>query len=368
MKRIIYFTIALLLSTLLLWYFYSKQNVNDRKVIGVICDQTGLIAEYGNWVRKGTEIALESINKTDHEFEILFEDGQTNPQKALNALEKLKSIEKIELIVVGCNSSSIMSMAPKIDSTKNLLLSTVASSPNMKTAGENVFSNRVLGIQEVESIVKNLQTLDIKSIAIVAHNNEAGMPYILAFKEASKYYNAKIVSQVLLDPNSNDFHTEIIKLKALQPDAVLLVTPSEQSINFIKQAGSVQFSPKWLGISSMKTDDFIKNGGILVNGMILASESIDESSKEYIEFRNKYIEKYKESPTIYSANGYDAIMVLYQLIKKYGNNITDIKKALKTEQFKTLSGTISFDSDGMIINKKVDLFTIRNNRFVNITE
>ena len=337
----------------------AKQEIG----IGVICDLTGVIAEYGTWVQNGVIIASEIINENDPFINFYFEDGQSNVNKALGAFERFSSINNIHLIICGCNSSSIMSLSPKADSTKTILFSTIASSPNMKETGEFVFSDRVLGTEETECVANNLEQLGIKSIAIIAHNNEAGMPYIDAFSNASKGKDINIVSKILVEPTSKDFRTELIKLKSLNPDAVLLVTPVEQTLNFIKQAKDISFTSKWLGISTLKTDGFIKNGGNLVENVIIASESV-EYTRSFIDFQIRYQRRFNEKPTVYAVNGYEAAMIFYALIKKYGNNVSEIQKALYSEEFQTLFGKVFYDKNGIIQNKKVDLYEIRKGEFV----
>ena len=100
--------------------------------------------------------------------------------------------------------------------------------------------------------------------------------------------------------------------------------------------------------------------------MIIASESVDEDNLMFSKFNENYQKRFKESPTIYSVNGYDATMILYSLLKKYGNDVSAVQTALYTEEFESLSGTISFDENGMIKNKTVYLFRIEDGSFVKV--
>lgn len=365
-KKILLLSVFFIVVIAVSFFLIHKARVRERPSIGVICDLTGAVAEYGKWVQDGITLALDEIAKEDPSFRIHFEDGQTSMEKALNAFERFTSIDNIHLMIGGCNSSSIMSLAPKANATKTLLFSTIASSPNMTQAGDFVFSNRVLGIMEVEAIVKRLNEFGIKTVSVVAHNNEAGMPYIEAFNKAVQNEGITVVSEVLVDPNSNDFRTELIKLKSLRPDAVFLVTPVDQTLNFLKQSKTIDFSTKWLGISTLKTDYFIKNGGDLVEDVIIASEGVDDENLMFSCFQEKYQMRFGESPTIYSVNGYDATMILFTLTKKYGQDVLAIQKALYSDQFDTLSGKISFDENGIIENKTVNLFRISNGAFVKV--
>ena len=256
-KKYLLLSLLFIVVLIISFFLIHKGRVRERPTIGVICDLTGAVAEYGKWVQNGVVLAFDEIAESDPSFIIKFEDGQTSMEKALSAFERFTSIDNIHMIIGGCNSSSIMSLSPKANATKTLLFSTIASSPNMVQTGDYVFSNRVLGIMEVEAVVKRLKEFGVNTVAVVAHNNEAGMPYIDAFNKAIEKEDVTVVSEVLVEPNSMDFRTDLIKLKSLHPDAVFLVTPVEQTLNFLKQAKGINFSSKWLGISTLKTDYFI---------------------------------------------------------------------------------------------------------------
>lgn len=341
----------------------SIRDTQKNAAIGVICDLNGVNKEYGKWVRNGVSIAVEAIKESDPGFAVYIEDGQTDKLKTGSAYDRLTSLYGVRMIVCGCYSPGIMALDKKADSTQVLLMSTVASSPSMAETGKYLFSNRVLGKQEVECLADHLEDFNIRTVAIVAPNNEAGIPYVDAFMSIINEKDVKVLAKVFVDQKGMDFRTELIKLKGLNPDAVILITPEQQSLNLVKQARGIDFSTKWFGISAVRTPNFIKNGGRLVEGMVVASECADEGTPQYSVFKEKYCRSFNEQPTFYAENGYDAVMLFYNLSKKYGNDVKTAQHALYTESFLMLSGEVSFDTNGMILHKEVGLYVIKDGQF-----
>ena len=66
---------------------------------------------------------------------------------------------------------------------------------------------------------------------------------------------------------------------------------------------------------------------------------------------------------MYSANSYDALKILANIINKSGYNADKIKHALyKTKNYPGVSGLTTFDNNGDVI-KPVIIKTVRNGKF-----
>ncbi|MCX6249617.1 MAG: penicillin-binding protein activator [Bacteroidetes bacterium] len=340
---------------------FEKKNVQ----IGLIADLSGTMATYGKWVKEGAELAVAEINSNStQKIDLSFEDSKSDPKSALSALEKLYNINKIRMIVAGNSSSCVMAMAPVVNDKKILLFSTLASSPNITNAGEYVFRNRISGTFESQSMAIEASKLGMKSIAILATNNDAGIPYIKAFTDKFKEQKGEIVASILINPGQSDFRSYALLIKTLRPEAVFLVTTVDQAVNFINQSITIGFTPKWLGISSLKTDQFITNGGKNVEGAIITNEGIDQNGKRYIEFSSKYFKKFGENPTIYAVNGYDAIHLLYESYIRT-NNIEMVKYELLRNSFSGAAGIIKFDENGDVV-KDLELLKVEGGKFISI--
>jgi branched-chain amino acid transport system substrate-binding protein len=338
--------------------------------IGLVADLTGPMALYGGWVKKGAEIALEELalegQTKSRPIELVIEDSRSNPTSAVNAIQKLITIQKIMFVITGNGSSETMAMAPIANENKTILFVTLASSPSITQAGDYVFRNRISGIFEAESMAKMAYERGYKKVAVAALNNESGVPYIEAFKVKFESLGGTITASELFTPETTDLRLQIVKLKEGAPEAVFAVLQIPQMANLLKQSTEQGFKPQWLGISSLKSEELIKLAGDITEGMIVASEGVDEKNPHYIAFRDKYKARFGEDPTIYAVNGYDAVKLLSKLIAEYGNDPEKVKNALyNLTGYVGAGGKLSFDRNGDAI-REIKLFVVQNGKFVSL--
>ena len=364
MKRKVMITLFSFILITVCFVSCFKQDKQQTIKIGLIADLSGSMAMYGNWVKQGAEIAISEFDSK--EVVLLIEDSKSDPKTATSSLEKLISFDKVKIYIAGNSSSCVMSMSPIVEKNKVLLFSTLASSPNITNAGEYVFRNRISGTFETESMAKKAFSLNLNKIVIVAMNNDAGQPYIEAFKNEFKKLSGIDVLGILVDPNTTNLNTQALQLKDYNPEAVFVAMPIAQAVNLIKVSQTINVNPQWLGISSLKADEFLNNGAQYVEGTIIANEGIDETNELYIDFAKKYKTKYNEEPNIYAINGYDAVKILVDLAKTKNSDVEEIRKALYDKNgFYTASGHVFFDSNGDVI-KQIELLKVHNGKFERI--
>lgn len=356
MKRII---LKLVLPAILLLTACNSPNNNQTKV-GLIADLTGPMALYGNWVKNGVEIAKYSINDID----LITEDSKSEPKSAVNSINKLISTN-VKYIVTGNGSSAIMSMSPIANKNKNILFVALASSPNISNAGEYVFRNRVSGLYEAKSLVDFSLQKNFKNFSVIALNNEAGIPYVNAFESQLEKNNSKLLLDVLADPKQTDLSSQALKFKNSNIEIIFIVLQADQAVNFINQCIEINYYPTWLGVSSLKLDKILSLPKKVKSNFYVASEDIDISNSKYQTFNNIYKNKFNENAGIYSVNGYDALNLLYKLIKENNGDVEKVKNALHKINYTGAGGQMTFDKNGDA-KRKIQIFRIEDNSFVKV--
>lgn len=245
------------------------QKKSENIVIGLVIDLTGPMALYGGWVQKGAQIALDEISTqggiNGRIVELKIEDSQSSPKAAVSAMQKLATIDKIHFIVTGNGSSATMAMSPIANDKHAILFATLASSPSITKAGDYVFRNRLSGIFEARSVAKLAHKKGFQRVAVAAINNEAGVPYSEAFQKTFEKQGGRVVARELLSPGQTDFRAQVLSLQQADPEAVFLVLQIDQAGYIMKQSTELGFKPKWLGISSLKSDKLIKIAGVVAD-------------------------------------------------------------------------------------------------------
>jgi branched-chain amino acid transport system substrate-binding protein len=346
------------------------ERKSENIVIGLVADLTGPMALYGGWVKNGAQIALNEISTqggiNGRSVDLKIEDSESSPKAAVSAIQKLITIDQIRLIVTGNGSSATMAMSPVANEKQAILFATLASSPSITNAGDYVFRNRLSGIFEAKNMARIAFKRGFQRVAVAAINNEAGVPYIDAFQQEFEGLGGVMVARELLMPGKTDFRSHVIKLKNAKPDAVFAVLQIEQAGYLMKQSTELGFKPKWLGISSLKSDELIEIAGYAAEGTIIASEGVDESNEKYVSFRRRYRKHFGKEPSIYAVNGYDAVMLLATIIGQVGVDPKNVKAALyEISDYVGAGGKLRFDSNGDAI-RDVKLFVVSNHKFVGL--
>lgn len=359
---IIIFLISILMALLTQCISINKE---DQFKIGVLVDQTGPLAIYGQWTTQGIDIAYDEIKANGKKIDLIIEDGQSDPKIAVSAVQKLINVDKI-LVLIGGNTSSsaIMAMAPITEKNKVIMFVTVGSSPSISTAGDFVFRNRISGDAEINKIADVVKTqLEIHNIVLAALNNEAGHAYAEFFMNAAKKYGLKIIAKEWVDVGKTDFRTLASKLKNTNAPAIFYAGSVREGAMLMVACKQMGYKPQWLGVSSMRSDELLKIAGDVAEGFLIATEFPDINSNKYRLFAEKYKEKFGEEPNTYSVNSYDALNFLTSAIDSVSYNPIKIRDFLYSHSFSGAGGEMKFDKNGDAI-RKVQLMQVKDLEFV----
>ena len=73
------------------------------------------------------------------------------------------------------------------------------------------------------------------------------------------------------------------------------------------------------------------------------------------------------NPDTYSVNGYSAMAVLAEGVKKANSlDVTKISDAMRQIDFRGVMGELQFDVNGDVKNPKVFIFQVRDSQFVQV--
>lgn len=96
----------------------------------------------------------------------------------------------------------------------------------------------------------------------------------------------------------------------------------------------------------------------LAEGAIFSSQfSINDDTPIVAEFVKKYQDKFNVDPLVFSALGYDSVMIYKDAVQKGG----DIKTNLENTDLKLVTGHVKFD-ENRNPNKQITFITIENGK------
>ena len=369
-KTGIVITALIVIGILVGGYFLLSQQQSEKEIkIGAILSLTGSIADQGKWVRNGLELSEEEINENKingKAINLIIEDGRADKKPSLDAYHNIKLQYDVP-IVITMGSSVAIALNPIVNEDNVIQMGVATASPDYTTPNDfnfRVFETATLEMEKLANEIKNNFGFD--TVAVLWINNEYGKGVKNAFVNSFEEYG-EIVYMDSFDLGERDFRTYLENLRAKNPDAIVLVTYTKEGANIMKQARKsgidLQFFSSQAILAGAELFDI---AGEHAEGLLIANPKFDfESEEPYIsKFREAYISKFDEEPSIYGGRAYDALKILAKALENCGQDTVCIKDYLFTvKNYEGVSGLISFDENGDVI-RPFELKVIKNKKII----
>ncbi len=358
--------IVVMLIALAVWQVTHEQTLQ----IGAIMPLTGDVATYGSAIRQGIELAVEKVNDEGgiggRPLTVLFEDTEADPKKGVMATQKLISINGVPVIIGAVASSVTLASAPVAERNHTVLISAASSSPKITHAGDYIFRNYPSDELEGRLVADFAIRRKFMTAASITINNDYGNGLNDVF---TKRYTEQGGTLVLVDKylqGTRDFRDLLTKLKGNTPECVFIVGYSKELGTLVKQARELGIKAQFLSTVNFYDAQSIVTGGTAVEGVILSSPVFDaNSAKPHVrQFVEAFEKRFGKKPDVWSAHGYDALLLVASVMRSTGVDADSIKEGLyKIKQFPGVSGVTSFDLNGDV-HKDARFLTVQSGQFV----
>lgn len=196
----------------------SKENTAVTKTetssakIGVIAPLTGILASYGEDMRKGVLAAVKSD-------EAVFEDDKCEPAAAVSVFNKLVSVDKTPVIIgPGCGSPQ-EAIVPILKDKNAVVIAPSSASEKLYSQSGGKFFNMQYSLEaDGAYLARTMYARGHKKVVIISYQNAFSKVLSDSFK---KVFEGEIVEEVTFLGDTSDISTDIAKLKGLKFDAIL---------------------------------------------------------------------------------------------------------------------------------------------------
>lgn len=234
MKNIILIFAAIFLIFLVA---FNKQETgqNQKLVIGAILPMTGPTALWGEQMLLGMNTAIADL-ELEGMLSLVVEDSQNNPAQGLSAFNKLISVDGANMILSTFSGVSFPLIKVAEERQVPLLLTLVASNSAIQPDYKYTFRFFHKANQTGVAHFDYFKGAGVKKLGIVYLNDEYGVSARDTITENARINKIDYVEDSY-NPGSNDFRSQILKIKTENIDAVLFVTiPPSALKSFISQA------------------------------------------------------------------------------------------------------------------------------------
>ena len=336
--------------------------------IGFVNHLTGDAAVYGQSMQKGTELALDEVNaawaKKKMKLEVVFEDDRLAAADAQTAFLKLVESDKVPVIMGSGSSTVTLSLCPKAQEAKVVLISSISTAPGLKKCGQYFVGMMATDDAAGTEWANIAKKLGHKEAAVTYINNDYGIGVKDAFVSAFKKAGGKILIEQGHEVGGTDFRAEVLKIKATNPKVVFIVSHVKEGSLVLKQAKELGLTAQWIGDTAMQSKEIPELAGAGAEGFVALSAG-DKSTAVYKSFAEKFKKKYNSDPTIWADFAYDTTMVVAKALESGATSGDQVLAKIKevTKGYKGPSGPKRLNAQN-IVAEYYEAYQVKDGKWV----
>lgn len=337
---------------------------------GAVLPLTGNSATAGEWMRKGAELAVADVNGKGGingvPMEVIFEDSQTLSRAAVSAFTKLVTIDKVPFSLTALTGVTL-AMVPIAEKHKVVLMNGGGVSPRLGGASPLLFNQIPLGDFQFAVLAPYVRDeLKLSRLAILYRNDDYGNGMLDWARRELPRLKLILVGAESFEPGSQDFRSQLAKLRAASPEGIFLPAFGLEQANILKQAGEMGLKVTWLGFTPFESRDIAQIAAIPAEG---SRYTMPEAvGPRYEAFLATFNARYRiPQPDYLAAGYYDATEIFaaalrYAVSKGWEYTGENIRKALlELPPYDGIFGKTRFAGDGTV-RKPISIKTFQNGK------
>jgi len=323
--------------------------------IGEYGSMTGTEATFGISTHNGIKLVIDEVNAkggiNGKKLELFTVDNGGKPEETVNAVTKLITQNKVDVLLGEVASSRSLAAAPIAQRAKVPMISPSSTNPKVTEVGDYIFRVCFTDPFQGKVIAKfALENLKAKTAAIfIDKKNDYSVGLAEFFKSEFAAGGGKVIDEQNYLGGDIDFKGQLTNLKGKNPDVVILPGYYTEVGLIIKQARSLGLKSTFLGGDGWDSPKLFEIGGNALVGSYFSNHySVDDPDPMVQQFIQKYKAAYKgEVPDGLAAMGYDAALVLIDALKRAPSmSRSEIRDALAaTQNFRGVTGVITIDQN-----------------------
>ncbi|MDO5092101.1 MAG: ABC transporter substrate-binding protein [Propionibacteriaceae bacterium] len=318
-------------------------------VFGVSGPQTGPSAEYGEYWKKGFDLALDEINGArgvgGRQVELKWEDSQSDPKQSVPIAQRFVADQTILAELGDFSSGASMAASPTYQQAGLVQFGFTNSNPDFTKGGDHMWST-CLTQEFYQTGSAKWIARQFQKISVVYLESDWGKGAFEIFSRSAAEAGLEIAYKSPILPDSEDYRPVLIRARDAEPQAVVHLGYGPDGARVVRQLREIGFTGQFIG--AQNTPQFLESAGEAAEGtLIYENFLIGNQDPAVVGFYQRFEEKYGETPSTFSAYAYDALKVLVQAVERGGASREGIFQALsnggtwQTVQF----GDFTFDSE-----------------------
>ena len=348
--------------------------------IGHVGPTSGAIAHLGKDNENGAIMAIEELNAAGVVIDgkkvtlaLMAEDDAADPKQGTAVAQKLADA-KVAGVIGHLNSGTTIP-ASKIYSDAGIpQISPSATNPKYTRQGFKTAFRVVADDVQLGSTLGKyaVGTLKGKAIAVIDDRTAYGQGVAEEFVKAVQGAGGKVVAKEFTTDKATDFNSILTTIKGKKPDIVFFGGMDAVAGPMLKQMKALGIKARFMGGDGICSAELVKLAGDAVSDdQVFCAEAggVEGEAKAGMDdFKAKFKAKFGAEVQVYAPYVYDSVKIMVSAM--VSANSSDPAKYLPvlaaTKDFKGVTGPISFDEKGDILNGALTLKTIKGGALTTI--
>jgi len=320
--------------------FMSVAAGAEEIKIGVPLSLTGPVAFAGVKMRDAMEIAFEHVAETgmlgDLKLVPIYMDDQSSQPTGINVTQQLALRDQVSAIV-GYTASNICQAAlPVAQELKVPTLNGDCVVDGLGKIGNYVYNTVRPSDRFLEQLVAKIAAGGKFKTGAVLFQRENPLFANLAPVVTAAFEKAgiKVVATETVTSGADaDFSAQLTNIAGAKPDVLAILLLGGQTGPAFVQARQAGLTDTiFIGVQNFDSDEVRRVAGEAAKDALYPSQWIAESPLENNKrFVEEYTKRFNREPDTFSANGYNSVLMLAQIIKKAGGGDREkIREAMET--------------------------------------
>ena len=332
--------------------------------LGAFFDLTGTSSAIGTPTKLVAEMVVKKINDeggiNGRPLELVIADDEGDPTKAAIIAKKFIESDKVVAIIGPTRTDTGMASKPIIEQNKVPTFMCVGGDPPVTVKPfQWTFKSPQRTSVAVQKTYAYLKKKGIQKIAIITAGDGFGKDGKSWLEKMAPEYGLQIVGNESFQPTDSDMTTQLVKIKAASPEAIICWTIGKAGSIVAKNTKQLAIQAPLFQCHGLPDPIYIQLAGEASEGNIMPSTKLmvadqlsdsDPQKKVIQDFIRLYTDVYhydKQFPiNTHSGYAWDAIYIVANAMKKVGTENEKLREAIEnTKGYVGVSGIYNITAE-----------------------